>query len=140
MQPGVSFHSVQEVMNVDKKRISIQGWYHGASPPAGSDIATTAQLTSARALNADAAVFSPVQPPHGALKASDFETLSAFICVAYLKPGVVKQLRQQFDRDGSVQLRHFIRAEYADKFGESVRAVHLPLAAAAPPQPVSVVC
>ena len=130
VQPGVSFHSVQEVMNVDKKRISIQGWYHGSSPPAGSDIATIAQLTSARALNADAAVFSPVHL-HGAraaLTAEDFESLSAFISLAYLKPSVVKQLRQQFDRDGSVQLRHFIRAEYADKFSESVRPplLHIP--------------
>jgi hypothetical protein len=121
VQPGVSFHSVQEVMNVDKKRISIQGWYHGAAPPPGSDVATIAQLTSARALNADAAVFTTLSPSRGLLKAEDYESLSEFVSVAYLKPQVVRQLRQQFEREGSVQLRNFIRSEYADKFSESVR-------------------
>jgi hypothetical protein len=121
VQPGVSFHSVQEVMRVDKKRISIQGWYHGAAPPPGSDVATIAQLTSARALNAEAAVFSALNSSRAALKASDYESLSEFISVAYLKPAVVKQLRQQFDREGSVQLLNFIRSEYAHKFNESVR-------------------
>jgi hypothetical protein len=108
-------------MNVDKKRISIQGWYHGAAPPTGSDVATIAQLTSARALHAEASVFSALSPSSGALKADDYERLSEFISVAYLKPSVVKQLRQQFDREGSVQLLNFIRSEYADKFSESVR-------------------
>ena len=125
VQPGVSFHSVQEVMNVDKKRISIQGWYHGAAPPPGSDVATIAQLTSARALNAEAAVFAALTPSRGSLKADDYESLSKFISVAYLKPHVVKQLRQQFDRDGSLQLRNFSRCEDADKFSESVRRCFL---------------
>ena len=108
-------------MHVDKKRISIQGWYHGAAPPPGSDVATIAQLTSARALNAEASVFAALSPSIGALKAEDYESLSEFISVAYLKPNVVKQLRQQFNREGSVQLLNFIRSEYADKFSESVR-------------------
>jgi hypothetical protein len=129
----VSFHSVQEVMNVDKKRISIQGWYHGAAPPPGSDVATIAQLTSARALNAHAAVFSALNPTRGALTAQDYENLSEFVCVTYLKPAVVKQLRQQFEREGSLQLRRFVRAEYADKFSESVRRLPPP-----PPSGVSV--
>ena len=108
-------------MHVDKKRISIQGWYHGAAPPPGSDVATIAQLTSARALNAEASVFAALSPSIGVLKAEYYESLSEFISVAYLKPNVVKQLRQQFHREGSVQLLNFIRSEYADKFSESVR-------------------
>jgi hypothetical protein len=112
-------------MNIDKKRISIQGWYHGIAAPPGSDVATIAQLTSARALNAQAAVFSALSPPRGTLKAEDFENLSEFISFAYLKPGVVKQLRQRFDEEGSLQLLNFIRSEYADKFSESVRCFFL---------------
>ena len=79
------------------------------------------QLTSARALNAEAAIFSELNSSRGVLKADDYERLSEFISLAYLKPKVVKQLRQQFDREGSVQLLNFIRSEYADKFSESVR-------------------
>jgi Rps23 Pro-64 3,4-dihydroxylase Tpa1-like proline 4-hydroxylase len=37
VQPGRSYHSVQEVFSPDKPRISISGWYHGKEPPAGSD-------------------------------------------------------------------------------------------------------
>ncbi len=125
VQPGVSFHSVQEVMNVDKKRVSIQGWFHGAAPPPGSDVATIAQLTTARALNAEAAVFTALSPSHGSLAAEDYESLSEFVSVDYLKPHIVKQLRREFDREGSVQLRNFIRSEYADKFRESVRCSDL---------------
>jgi len=37
VDPGVSFHSVQEVYAAEKDRISIQGWFHAASPPPGAD-------------------------------------------------------------------------------------------------------
>jgi hypothetical protein len=48
VQPGRSFHSVQEVFAKDKPRLSISGWYHAAEPPAGSEHATLTQLHTRR--------------------------------------------------------------------------------------------
>ncbi len=48
VQPGRSYHSVQEVYNkVGKVRLSISGWYHGPCPPLGADQASLAQVMSA---------------------------------------------------------------------------------------------
>ena len=44
VQPGRSFHSIQEVYADDKPRLSISGWYHGATPPPGAGSASLAQL------------------------------------------------------------------------------------------------
>ncbi|KAF8060096.1 Ogd [Scenedesmus sp. PABB004] len=44
VQPGRSFHSVQEVVSADKPRFSISGWYHKAAPQAGAQHASLQQL------------------------------------------------------------------------------------------------
>ena len=46
VQPGRSYHSVQEVYAPDKVRLSISGWYHGTCPPLGSDEASLAKVMS----------------------------------------------------------------------------------------------
>ena len=45
VQPGRSYHSVQEVF-ADKPRISISGWFHGPDPPKGADKASLSQVMS----------------------------------------------------------------------------------------------
>ena len=45
VQPGRSYHSVQEVY-ADKPRISISGWFHGPDPPKGADKASLSQVMS----------------------------------------------------------------------------------------------
>lgn len=44
VQPGRSFHSVQEVVAPDKPRFSISGWFHQAAPQAGAAHASLQQL------------------------------------------------------------------------------------------------
>lgn len=44
VQPGRSFHAIQEVFAEGKPRMSIQGWFHSAEPPAGAELATRNQL------------------------------------------------------------------------------------------------
>ena len=44
VQPGTSFHAVQEVFAEDKPRMSIQGWFHGPEGPQGKQLATVNQL------------------------------------------------------------------------------------------------
>jgi len=46
VQPGRSYHSVQEVYAPEKVRLSISGWYHGPCAPLGSDQASLAQVMS----------------------------------------------------------------------------------------------
>ena len=50
VQPGHSFHSIQQVYATDKPRLSISGWFHGLTPPPGAENASIAQL---KALPAD---------------------------------------------------------------------------------------
>lgn len=44
VQPGRSFHSIQQVYATDKPRLSISGWFHGVTPPPGAEHASLAQL------------------------------------------------------------------------------------------------
>lgn len=44
VQPGRSYHAVQEVFSHDKPRFSISGWYHAVHPPVGSDRSSLMQI------------------------------------------------------------------------------------------------
>jgi len=48
VQPGYSFHAVQEVFAEAKPRLSISGWYHAATAPEGNENATLTQLKRRR--------------------------------------------------------------------------------------------
>ena len=45
VQPGLSFHSVQEVYG-ERPRLSIQGWYHAQELPEGMENASLNRLKS----------------------------------------------------------------------------------------------
>lgn len=51
VQPGRSFHSVEEVYGDAKPRLSISGWFHGTSPPEGAEAASLNQLKGGAAPN-----------------------------------------------------------------------------------------
>ena len=59
VQPGRSFHSVQEVFAEDKPRLSISGWYHAAEAPKGSEHATLTQLQTRTGGDDDIEDFTP---------------------------------------------------------------------------------
>ena len=65
VQPGRSFHSVQEVYTADKPRLSISGWFHGASPPPGADGASLRQLKGQRSGQSGAAAEGTAAGQHG---------------------------------------------------------------------------
>lgn len=50
--PGRSFHAVEEVYKEGMMRLSISGWYHGAEPPVGSDMASLSQLQTRAGVSA----------------------------------------------------------------------------------------
>ena len=125
VEPGVSFHSVQEVF-CDRPRLSIQGWYHAKELPKNMEHASLSQLkenvaTESKGFEGD---FTPMcceksedkdkksdteQDGDEKFKLSkdDFNFLSKYINPTYLRPENITDICERFEEDSSVQLRHF---------------------------------
>jgi len=123
VQPGRSYHSVQEVFSAEKPRISISGWYHATTPPVGSDRSSLKQIMT---LGDDHRVFSQftgaVAPPQSSMLAGglvlskkELKQLGAWINPNYLAPAAMKDINEQFCANSSLQLNDFIRSDVAYK-------------------------
>ena len=55
VQPGRSYHSVEEVHRIvsNSPRLSIQGWYHAPKAPKGAEMASINQLKTLAKLKKD---------------------------------------------------------------------------------------
>lgn len=125
VQPGKSYHAVQEVYTEDKPRLSISGWFHAATPPVGSDLASLSQIMSKG--NNDAP-FTPLPtdmyPPEDEndddgeesfeLSSDDRTVLEAFVNPVYLQAKSMKQINDSFLEDSSIQLNDFLKKDLAD--------------------------
>ena len=134
VKPGVSFHSVQEVFNVDKPRLSIQGWYHAKEQPNDIENATLQRLKSSGRGEDTEGEFEPLPPvaekekeasseeavstlesgssstsptPHN-LSEEDVNFLSQYMNKAYLSSQSMNEIQKRFENESSVQLRHFL--------------------------------
>jgi prolyl 3-hydroxylase /prolyl 3,4-dihydroxylase len=122
VQPGRSYHSVQEVY-ADKPRLSISGWFHGPTPPEGSD---QASLKLLMAKGDDSQPFETIFPDPGPANApvegelspsqqeADRKVLAAFINPVYLEEGAIKQINRQFCDESSIQLHSFLKEDLAE--------------------------
>jgi len=63
VKSGVSFHSVQEVFNTEKPRLSIQGWYHAKEQPDDIENATLQRLKSSGRGEDTEGEFEPLPVP-----------------------------------------------------------------------------
>ena len=116
VQPGRSFHSVQEVFQNHNPRLSISGWFHGATPPPGAERASLHQIEDAAALAAAGAGYEPVPgPPPSPVRpaAAGGDVLRRWINPQYLDEATVAQIAARFKVDSSVQLHKFLRADKA---------------------------
>jgi len=149
VKPGVSFHSVQEVFNVDKPRLSIQGWYHAKEQPIDIENATLQRLKSSgrgedtegefeplptvvandnkkEASPSEAASTtienesSPSTPAHN-LSEEDINFLSQYINKAYLSTESMNEIQERFENESSVQLRHFLLDEWNTKITTAIK-------------------
>jgi prolyl 3-hydroxylase /prolyl 3,4-dihydroxylase len=128
VQPGRSFHAVQEVYTDDpqKPRLSISGWYHGETPPAGVHSA------SLRLLKAGG---SPVDPfmtlqrdqevatewdDSADLSAAERSVLAEWLAPTYLDRRSLRKLVAEWERSSTVQLRDFLRADIAAQVGPTI--------------------
>jgi hypothetical protein len=130
VDPGVSFHSVQEVFNDSKLRLSISGWYHAPGQPQDMALASLNQLQT-RGLDAcGAGPFTrlplPLPPtltdtPHHGdvtltsqqleppeLTDEEQQLLASWISPEYLSPEGLVGVAQQFILNSSVALRSFL--------------------------------
>jgi prolyl 3-hydroxylase /prolyl 3,4-dihydroxylase len=122
VQPGRSYHSVQEVYSDDKPRLSISGWFHGPSPPPGADLASLNQIMTK---GDDIRDFSPfvvtssssptksaakprgigVKKTHGLISSDDMDILSKWVNPIYLKASEIKKINEEFCSDSSIQVK-----------------------------------
>ena len=118
--PGESFHSVQEVFGDASVRLSIQGWYHAKDVPENMKNATLKRLKSIGRGEDTEAAFSAFaldnDSNHGQLELSkaDYDYLARFINTTYLKPQSLSDIKVRFEEDSSIQLRHFLNAEWSN--------------------------
>jgi Rps23 Pro-64 3,4-dihydroxylase Tpa1-like proline 4-hydroxylase len=120
VQPGRSYHSVQEVFCDDKPRLSISGWFHGPTPPEGADKASLAQLL-ANDTAADEKARVDFQPPLESSSADrDNEILKKWINPVYLSDQAIKDINDKFCNESSIQLYDFLKKEVAHPLMESM--------------------
>jgi hypothetical protein len=139
VEPGASFHAVQEVFGA-RPRLSIQGWYHAATTPQHMEEATLSQLKSRGGednTEGDFAVFEQSESAKAngdhkmdpdddgtaevtTLSKSDHDFLVQYLNETYLSPASIKEIRERFEEDSSVQLRQFLKKEWIQKLDNSM--------------------
>lgn len=118
VEPGVSFHSVQEVF-CDRPRLSIQGWYHAKEKPKEMEYASLNQLKT-DVWKDSAEDFTPImtdgqEESDEILSRKDIDFLSRYINKTYLRPESIQEISKRFEEESSVQLRHFFNEEWEKK-------------------------
>ncbi|KAJ8598384.1 hypothetical protein CTAYLR_002989 [Chrysophaeum taylorii] len=103
VQPGASFHAVQEVYS--GMRLSISGWYHAVEPPQGKS--TLEDLS--------AGTSEPMDPSYFR---SDDHPLSEWIAPEYLEDTMLSQLSQRFAEESAIRLDRILRPDLAARLRE----------------------
>ena len=131
VKPGVSFHSVQEVF-CDRPRLSIQGWYHAKEEPVEIENASLSQLKSnqedegteennyIQMQKEDEIKENINNDDSNSLTESDIQFLSKYVNETYLKPESINEIRERFEEESSVQLRHFFNEEWENKVNSKI--------------------
>ncbi|KAM9934654.1 hypothetical protein OXX80_005758 [Metschnikowia pulcherrima] len=146
VQPGLSFHDVEEV-RVDKQRLSIQGWFHipqegepGYVPGEQEETEAKSTLRSLQTKELQEFDFpKPVRTdfPREEIKvyesfdsntflsSSDLAYLSKYINPTYLTQASLRVLRNTFLEESVVDINGFLNDEYAEALRKQLRATEL---------------
>jgi Rps23 Pro-64 3,4-dihydroxylase Tpa1-like proline 4-hydroxylase len=122
VQPGKSFHAVQEVFASCKPRVSISGWYHVSRNQPGAERASAQMLLTRtyflteekRGCDSMSIVDSSCvkkQLSRGPFSKKDAKYLSQWVNREYLHADGMARLRDHFHQHGSVLLRDFLRED-----------------------------
>lgn len=122
VQPGRSYHSVQEVYN-ENPRMSISGWYHTPEPPPGSDFASLSQIMKKSFKQVPLDPIVKVDSDNDSLTipptAKDLALLKKYVWSNYLSPSIWENIRKQFEKTGSLQLLSFLKPELSQVLEEA---------------------
>lgn len=143
VQPGESFHDVEEVYHADNKealgkdagrvRMAISGWFH--IPQAGEDGylagAEDAQVKNSGLMqlqgNPDQhdeprAKTVSVEPPKTfeEFEEADIEFLLKYIAPTYLTPDTLEQMQEHFDENSSITVPNILNKKFSAKLKDYV--------------------
>ncbi|KAF9534634.1 Oxoglutarate and iron-dependent oxygenase degradation C-term-domain-containing protein [Crepidotus variabilis] len=126
VQPGKSFHSVEEVVvggdGDGRERLSISGWFHAAQEgeegyaletAAGQVKSSREQLTSSSTLFKPYPERDPECFPDASLSEDHSAFLAEFLNPVYLQARTMKALATRFVEESSLELHSFLNAPLA---------------------------
>ncbi|KAF4575257.1 hypothetical protein EYR40_005007 [Pleurotus pulmonarius] len=134
VQPGRSFHSVEEVVvggdsEDGRVRLSISGWFHAAQEGEEGYVPESASDTksSREQLTSTSTVFKSypdtVPPPisESTLSVEYVSFLSEFLNPVYLQPRTMNTLANRFVEESSLELHHFLAHDLATTLEPKLR-------------------
>ncbi|THV08127.1 nuclear protein [Dendrothele bispora CBS 962.96] len=134
VQPGRSFHSVEEVVvggenEEGKERLSISGWFHAAQPgEEGYEPSEESELKSSREqLTESKTNFQPypetTSPPLPDAELSDeyIAFLSEYLNPVYIQPRTMSALASRFLEESSLELHSFLSNDLAQALEPRLR-------------------
>lgn len=131
VQPGKSFHSVEEVVvgGDGRARLSISGWFHAAQEGEEgyqADQAVPEFKSSREQLTSSSTTFvaypdSESLHPDGPLRREYVSYLSKFLNPVYLQTRTIKALMARFVAESSIELYHFLSASLVSKLEPDLR-------------------
>jgi len=122
VQPGKSFHAVQEVFASCKPRVSISGWYHVSRSQQDAERASAQMLLSRTyflteekggcdSMSIVDSSYVKKELSAGAFSKKDAKYLSQWVNREYLHADGMARLRDHFHEHSSVLLRDFLRED-----------------------------
>ncbi|UNI21145.1 putative component of NuA3 histone acetyltransferase complex [Purpureocillium takamizusanense] len=138
VQPGESFHDVEEVYHADTKeqlkkdggrvRMAISGWFH--IPQIGEDgyvegeEEKNAKNSSLMQLQGNPAQYDAPRPqpvrvenpkPSQGFEQADLEFLLKYIAPTYLTPDTLEQIQEHFEENSSITLANILSKKFAQR-------------------------
>jgi prolyl 3-hydroxylase /prolyl 3,4-dihydroxylase len=134
VQPGRSYHSVEEVHRVvsNSPRLSIQGWYHAPAAPKGAEMASINQLKTIASLNvtnnsnsnnsnsSETAPLVSAAFPTWKLSDNDIIFLQEYINPIYLEHTAIDSISDKYINNSYVELRNFLNKNTALKINNNL--------------------
>ena len=136
VQPGHSFHSVEEVVHPSNGRLSISGWFHRPQPgepgfsqeeedrevAAEKEFSSVANITSEKwLLPFEEYVNSDPPLPGSSIPSEHLRFLAHFLNPAYLTSKIQATLFEKFGDDSHLLLSEFLRQDIAEALEKSLR-------------------
>ncbi|CAK5263102.1 unnamed protein product, partial [Mycena citricolor] len=132
VQPGESFHSVEEVVvggegEDGRARLSISGWFHAAQEGEDGHVPEPAEgvpKSSREQLAMSSTAFKEYPTdlePEEALSEEHTAFLSEFLNPVYLQPRTMKALAARFVEESSLELHSFLSNDLAHALGPRLR-------------------